>query len=138
MSEERYRYYTMSEEERKKVLDRLREILAKHGVELAIVFGSFTYAEEFRDIDIAVYSKKMTFQDLLRLGVDLELELGLPVDVAPLDQLPPRFRLNVLLRGIVLLEKPGLYECLYMQTQDELMQAWTSTKRHRLTDTLRV
>jgi predicted nucleotidyltransferase len=80
----------------------------------------------------------MTFQDLLKLGVDLELELGLPVDVAPLDQLPPRFRLNVLLRGIVLLEKPGLYERLYMQTQDELMQAWTSTKRHRLTDTLRV
>jgi predicted nucleotidyltransferase len=135
LSEERYRYYTMSEEERKKVLDRLREILAEHGVELAIVFGSFTYAEEFRDIDIAVYSKKMTFQDLLKLGVDLELELGLPVDVAPLDQLPPRFRLNVLLRGVVLLEKPGLYERLYMQTQDELMQAETSTKRQRLTDT---
>ena len=135
MSEERYRYYTMSEEERKNVLDRLREILAEHGVELAIVFGSFTYAEEFRDIDIAVYSKKTTFQDLLRLGVDLELELGLPVDVAPLDQLPPRFRLNVLLRGVVLLEKPGLYERLYMQTQDELMQAETSKKRQRLTDT---
>jgi len=130
LSEERYRYYTMSEEERKKVLDRLREILAKHGVELAIVFGSFTSAEEFRDIDIAVYSKKMTFQDLLRLGVDLELELGLPVDVVPLDQLPPRFRLNVLLRGIVLLEKPGIYEYLYMQTQDELMQTENSTKTH--------
>jgi hypothetical protein len=34
-----------------------------------------------------------------------------------------------------LLEKPGLYEYLYMQTEDELMQAETSTKRSRETAT---
>jgi len=101
------------------VLSRIREILEKHGVELAILFGSFLSKDAFRDINIAVYSEKLNLDELLKLGA--ELELGMPVDPVPLDQLPPKLRLEVLRRGMILVEKPGVYEHLYMMSQDELI-----------------
>jgi predicted nucleotidyltransferase len=55
------------------------------GVELAVVFGSFLDGKEFRDVDVAVYSEGLDLEDLLKLGA--ELELGVPVDLVPLDQL---------------------------------------------------
>jgi predicted nucleotidyltransferase len=88
------------------------------GVELAVVFGSFLDGKEFRDVDVAVYSKGLDLEDLLKLGA--ELELGVPVDLVPLDQLSPKFRLEVLKRGLVVVERPEAYEHLYMRSQDEL------------------
>jgi len=119
--EEKYKYYSLGEEEKEAVLSRIREVLEKHDVKLAIIFGSFLNGDVFRDIDIAIYSEKLNLDELLKLGVELELGLGIPVDLAPLDNLPPKFRLNILRRGIIITEKPGIYEYLYMRAQDELI-----------------
>ena len=118
--EEGYRYYSLEEKEKEAVLSRVRVVLERRGVGLAILFGSFLEGEAFRDVDVAVYSEGLDLDELLKLGVELELELGMPVDLVPLDQLPPKFRLEVLRRGLIVVEKPGVYEHLYMRSQDEL------------------
>ena len=127
--EEGYRYYSLKENEKKAVLDRVRKVLEKRSVGLAILFGSFLEGEAFRDVDVAVYSENLDFDELLRLGVELELELGMPVDLAPLDQLSPKFRLEVLRRGLIVVERPGVYENLYMRSQDELISMTTSASQ---------
>ena len=115
-----YKYYSLDEREKKVVLSRLRKVLERHGVGLAILFGSFLDWDAFRDVDVALYSEELDFDKLLKLGAELELELGMPVDLVPLDQLPPKFRLEVLRRGLIVVERPGVYEQLYMRSQDEL------------------
>jgi len=119
--EERYRYYSLNEKEKKAVLSKIKEVLEKRGVGLAILFGSSLSEGAFRDVDVAVYSEGLDLDELLELGAELELELGMPVDVVPLDQLSPKFRLEVLKRGLVVVERPGVYEHLYMRSQDELI-----------------
>ena len=116
---EEYRYFCGDKE---KVLSQLREaLMAEDEILLAIVFGSFTKLECYRDIDLAVYTKHKDFDYILKLPGKLELRLGIPVDVVPLDELPPKFRMKVLTQGIIVVEKvPGLYEALLSQLSDEM------------------
>jgi len=115
------KYYKMSLEEKRAIIEKLREILRAEDVRLAILFGSFVEADSFRDIDVAVYLEDPQDLDrILKLGAKLEEELGVPVDVVPLQVLPPRFRLRVLTRGITIIEEPGLYEAMLLQAVDEL------------------
>ncbi|MEM0484768.1 MAG: nucleotidyltransferase domain-containing protein [Pyrobaculum sp.] len=116
-----YRYYTADAEKKREILEKLRGLLAARGVRLAVVFGSFVDLDSFRDIDVAIYiDGREELDALLKLGADLEEELGIPVDVAPLRELHPKFRLKVLTRGVVIVEEPGLYEALLLQALDEL------------------
>ena len=58
---------------------------------------------------------------VIKLSVELEERLRIPVDVVPLNVVSPSFRHYILTRGEVVLEKrPGLYEALLMRTLDEL------------------
>jgi len=116
-----FKYCRMSPEEKRAIIEKLKEVLRAEGVRLAILFGSFVEADSFRDIDVAVYLEDPQDLDrILELGAKLEGELGVPVDVAPLQALPPRFRLRVLIRGLPLVEEPGLYEAMLLQAVDEL------------------
>ncbi len=121
---DRYRYFEMDVEERRRIIDRIVETLKERDdVLLAIIFGSFVELPEFRDIDIAVYvCRRDVLKAVIGLANILEERLGIPVDVVPLDYLPTRFRHYVLTKGVVILEKaPGLYEALLSQTIDELL-----------------
>jgi len=118
--EERYKYYKLSDDEKRVLLSRIRSVLEGYGVELAIVFGSFVWGKSFRDIDIAIYSHDLDLDKLLRIGAELEHILGVPVDVAPLDEVSPVLRLRILRGGIIVIEKPGVYEYMFMRTCDEL------------------
>jgi predicted nucleotidyltransferase len=120
MDEERFRYYRLSENEKKLLLEKIRSILSRYGIELAIVFGSFVWEEVFRDIDIAIYSHDLNLDKVLVIGAEIEYELGIPVDVAPLHELNPVLRLKILRKGLVVIEKPGMYEYMFMRTCDEL------------------
>jgi hypothetical protein len=62
----------------------------------------------------------MDLDKLLKINSELELELGIPVDIVPLDQLNPIFRLKILRKGLVIVEKPGVFEYFFMLTCDEL------------------
>jgi hypothetical protein len=54
-----------------------------------------------------VYSRNLDFDKLLELGARLELELNISVDLVPLEELPPSFKLRILREGIVVVEKPA-------------------------------
>ncbi len=115
-----HRYFENRKEE---VLKKLRELLGKEDdVLLAIVFGSFVDLDSYRDIDIAIYTTRRDLKYLAQLEARIELELGIPVDIVPIDEVPTRFRYGVLMKGIVVIEKvAGLYEALLSQTMDELI-----------------
>jgi len=116
------KYYRMDQEEKRRVVEKLREALLAESIRLAILFGSFIEMESFRDIDIAVYLEDPQDLDrVLEIGVRLEEKLGIPIDIAPLQSLPPRFRLKVLTKGLPIIEEPGLYEAMLIQTLDELV-----------------
>jgi predicted nucleotidyltransferase len=118
--EERFRYYRFSKNEKEVLLKKIKEFLSRYDIDLAIVFGSFVEGDVFRDIDIAIYSYAMDLDKLLKINSELELELGIPVDIVPLDQLNPIFRLKILRKGLVIVEKPGVFEYFFMLTCDEL------------------
>ena len=118
---EKYVYHTMSSSERALVMNKIREMLQKESIRLAIIFGSFIELNSFRDIDIAVYFRdEVSMDEMIKLENKLEEALGIPVDIVPLDEVEPRFRLNILRKGVVIIEEPGVYEALLMQTLDEL------------------
>ena len=118
--EERFRYYRFSKNEKEVLLKKIKEFLSRYDIDLAIVFGSFVEENVFRDIDIAIYSYAMDLDKFLKINSELELELGIPVDIVPLDQLNPIFRLKILRKGLVVVEKPGVFEYFFMLTCDEL------------------
>ena len=43
------------------------------------------------------------------------------MDVVPLQNIPPKFRLKILTKGVVIVEESGIYEALLSQTLDEIM-----------------
>ena len=115
-----YRYFERNKEE---VLKKLRLILnSEEEVLLAIVFGSFVELNSYRDVDVAIYAKSKDLEYVAKLSARLELELGIPVDVVPLDEISSKFRYSVLVNGIIVVEKiSGIYEALLNQTLDELI-----------------
>ena len=118
---EGYTYYSLSDKERELVISRIRDVLREFGVILGILFGSFVELGEFRDIDIAVYGRGLDLDKLLSLGARLEEALGMPVDVVPLTDVDPGFRLSIMERGVVVLEDvDGVFEALMSEALDEL------------------
>jgi len=120
-----YRYFEGNKEE---VLRKLRFVLnSEEEVLLAIVFGSFVELNSYRDVDVAIYAKSKDLEYVAKLSAKLELELGVPVDVVPLDEISSKFRYNVLVNGIIVVEKiSGIYEALLNQTLDELIDLGVS------------
>jgi len=110
----RLKYCRMDLEE-KGVIEKFREVLLAEGVRLAVLFGSFVEVKSFRDIDVAVYLDRV-----LEIEVRLEERLGIPIDIAPLQSLPPKFRLRVLTKGLPIIEELGLYGAMLIQALDEL------------------
>ncbi|MEM3941918.1 MAG: nucleotidyltransferase domain-containing protein [Desulfurococcaceae archaeon] len=119
---DRYRYYRLDLKEKEAVKGTVREIL-EESVELAIIFGSFVEMGAFRDVDgyVHVSSRELDLDAVIKLSVELEERLRIPVDVISLNVVSPSFRYYILTRGEVVLEKrSGLYEALLMRTLDEL------------------
>ncbi|MEM0079626.1 MAG: nucleotidyltransferase domain-containing protein [Candidatus Nezhaarchaeales archaeon] len=119
MSSGRYRYYRLNPKEKEVVKGTVKEILKGGGMELTIIFGNFVEMESFRDVDVAVYadSRELDLNAVIKLSVELEERLHIPVGVVPLNEGSPSFRHYILTGGEVVLEKrPGLCEALLMRT----------------------
>ncbi len=83
------------------VVEKLKEYFSsRREVSVAILFGSILRRDVVRDIDIAVYGSSRDLDTILRIGWELEDLLKMPVDVVPLEELSPRFRMAVLTRGL--------------------------------------
>ncbi|MEA2054695.1 MAG: hypothetical protein U9O96_06255, partial [Candidatus Thermoplasmatota archaeon] len=69
----------------------------------------------------AIYAiPQLNFEELLRLGVIFELEVGIAVDLVQLQDLDPFFKLKVLRKGLPLI-KNDLHHYLVAQTYSECL-----------------
>lgn len=120
---EQFRFYSLSPEEKERVLQRLTGVLGRHDeIKLAVVYGSFLKDYPFRDIDVALYIAPAADPLNYKISLEVELEdsIGYPVDVAVLNDAPPWFVKKVLREGRVLVERqPALFEKLYLKAIDE-------------------
>ncbi len=108
---EYFKFYNISLDEKKKIINVLREILlSKNEVVLAFIYGSILERELIRDIDIAVYV--VNVNDYLdykfELDKELSLKTGFSIDVKILNNAPPWFVVEVCRRGKLLFSRtPG-------------------------------
>jgi len=100
------------------IIKKLKETLAKEKrIQLAIIFGSITRRNNIRDIDICIHSAPtLNFQELLNLNAQIELDLGIPVDLVELTALSPSFRVNILKNGTLIKGQKTLLNRLLNQT----------------------
>ncbi len=92
------RVYTLSREEKEKIIELLRGYLLKNEeVIFAYLHGSFTEDRPFRDVDIAVYVKGSVFPFYEEeLEDELSRLIGLPVDVRTPNSAPVTFRFRAI------------------------------------------
>lgn len=76
-------YYKIEKKTKRKFTTKLKVLLcSEKEVTLAWLFGSLTRRNRISDIDLAIYSKpELPFEDFLNLNAQIELELGIPVDL---------------------------------------------------------
>jgi predicted nucleotidyltransferase len=88
--------------DRKKIIQRLKEILIKEkSILFAYLHGSFLSDEEFNDIDLALYLDEKAANEIepVDFEISLSLRIGeslkMPVDVKLLNYAPLGFRYQV-------------------------------------------
>ena len=90
-------------EQNKKLIDKIGKTLQKNAnVIFAYLYGSFTKAEKFRDIDIAVYTadESDTLSIVADLKISLSRETGIPpdfFDIQTINRIPENGDLFALL-----------------------------------------
>jgi predicted nucleotidyltransferase len=123
------RFYKLDSERRKRIIRRLKEDLAREEkIKLALVFGSLTTRHSVRDVDVCIYSvPTMDFKELLGINARVELDIGIPVDISELSNLPPSLGIDILRHGILLKGSRSFSYQLLDQAYSELMSIKTIT-----------
>jgi predicted nucleotidyltransferase len=137
---DKIKYYEINEGKRVQILQILRGLFAKHDqVKLAYFFGSFIRRAKVRDIDIAIYAiPQLSFDDLLDLGVQIELELKLSVDLIQIQDVSYGFKYRILRLGQpILIKDKNLHNILLAQafsdsTSFKLLKSTLSSKTYPL------
>ena len=101
---DRVQYYKIGEAEKEALINKLKAVLKnKKTVKRAWIFGSLTKRASVRDLDLAIHSDpKMAFSDFLSLNAQIELELGIPVDMVEIEDTPKSLKANILTNGILI------------------------------------
>ncbi|MDW8041110.1 MAG: nucleotidyltransferase domain-containing protein [Nitrososphaerota archaeon] len=96
------RLYKFSKKEKEEIIRKISKFVARDKrIKLAIVFGSLITRDYVRDVDLCICSNpRFSFTELLDLNARLELELGMPVDLVELENLPKNLQTNVLKNGV--------------------------------------
>lgn len=96
-------FYKLERKEKAKITSKLGKLLANEPrIKIALLFGSVTRREYVRDIDLCINAiTNLGLKELLNLNAQIELELGLPVDMVELSTLPPSLKLRILREGIL-------------------------------------
>jgi len=100
------------------VIEKVKKVLEREDrVLVAVIYGSATRRERVRDVDIAVYARPdMPLREFLRIEAELEREIGVPVDLVPLDRVPPKLAYKALTSGVRAVSRsPALYSALVAQ-----------------------
>jgi predicted nucleotidyltransferase len=98
---DRIQYYRLSEEAKASLIAKLKVLLDKEEqVQQAWLFGSFTRRDSVRDIDVAIHAEpELSFKEFLNLNAEIELELGVPVDLVEIAKVPAALKENILKKG---------------------------------------
>ncbi|MEM3730372.1 MAG: nucleotidyltransferase domain-containing protein [Candidatus Bathyarchaeia archaeon] len=101
---DRISLYKFSQKEKEELIKKIKKFMARNKrIKLAIIFGSLTTRDHVRDIDICISSEpKLSFIELLDLNARMELELGIPIDLVELGDLPKAFQASILKNGLVI------------------------------------
>ena len=101
---DKIQYYKLGEEEKTRIIAKLKAALDREKrIRLAILFGSVTRRNYVRDIDLAIHDMpELSFKELLNLNAEIELELGIPVDLVKLSNLPASLKVNILKNGTLI------------------------------------
>lgn len=101
---DRIQYYKIGRKQKASIIAKLRALLAKdERVKLALLFGSLTRQGSVRDIDVAICAEPgLAFKDFLDLNVQIELELGIPVDLVEIAKVPASLKENILRNGTLI------------------------------------
>jgi len=98
---DKIKFYRIGKEKKTQIIKRLKKSLTNEKrIQLAIVFGSLTRRNNIRDVDLCIYSiPTLNFRELLSLNAQIELDLGIPVDLVELTNIPSSLRTNILKKG---------------------------------------
>jgi predicted nucleotidyltransferase len=115
---DKIQFYKLRQKEKNQIIERLKETLVNEKrIQLAIVFGSLTRRNNIRDIDIAIHSAPtLDFKELLNLNAQIELDLGMPIDLVELTALSPSFRIDILKNGTLIKGQKTVLNQLLKQT----------------------
>src|SRR3989337_1728327 len=98
---DKIRYFKLGQAEKASLIAKLKAFLDKEEqVQEAWVFGSFTRRDSIRDIDVAIrVEPELPFKEYLNLNAQIELELGMPVDLVEITKAPRSLEENILKKG---------------------------------------
>jgi predicted nucleotidyltransferase len=121
---DKIQFYKIGQKEKDEIIKKLKESLANEKrIQLAIIFGSLTTRNNIRDIDLCIHSiPKLNFKELLNLNAQIELDIGIPVDLVELTNLAQTFQTNILKDGILIKGQKTLSNNLLNQAQSRLLK----------------
>ena len=106
-----------------KVVEAAKRVLENFDVvEVAVLIGSVLRRDFVRDVDIGlITSRPLTMEELNRVASRLEAEIGVPVDLVPLDEAPPLLRYKALAEGVkIVVKNPRIYHYTLSESLMEL------------------
>ena len=105
---DKIKYYKIGKSKREEIICKLRALFAKERkVTLAWIFGSFIRSDSVRDLDLALHADpEMPFKEFLNLNAQIELELGLPVDMMEIENAPEPLKGKIFASGILIKGTP--------------------------------
>lgn len=101
---DKIQYYKIGQKEKASLIAKLKAALAKEEqVKLALLFGSLTRRDSVRDIDLAIHAEpELAFKEFLYLNAQIELELGIPVDLVEIAKVPASLKESILKNGTLI------------------------------------
>lgn len=101
---DKIQWYKIGQKEKDSIIAKLKALLAQEKqVKFAWLFGSLTRRDSVRDIDVAIHSEpELTFKEFLNLNAQVELELGLPVDLVEVTKVPTTLKDSIFINGILI------------------------------------
>jgi len=118
---DKIQFYKINQKEKDKIIKKLKKSLTNEKrIQLAIIFGSLTTRNNIRDIDMCIHSTlKLNFKQLLNLNAQIELDIGIPIDLVELTNLTLTLQVNILKNGTIIKGQKTLLKKLLNQANTQ-------------------
>lgn len=110
------------------IIEKIKEYLfQKDEISMADIFGSFD-TEDFNrnsDIDIAILTNKdFSYEDYLKMSLELEELVGIPVDLNDINKLPEYIQVQIVMENRQLFSKDDILEQKFL----DKLNYWIKTE----------